>query len=144
MSSLPDILTSPERRPGAVQALTEVVEKEVRGTSGLGGMALRAGFAAATKLRPDLVPRAIDRLLPEFAGQLDPYWQRRGAQPFGTHLQAHGDAVSDALLSVADGRLADTPHAALARIYGALRPRAQAQVADTLPRLGATIETLAR
>ena len=41
-------------------------------------------------------------------------------------------------------RLADPQHAALARIYGALRPRAQAQVADTLPRLGATIETLAR
>lgn len=144
MSSLPDILTSPERRPGAVQALTELVEGEVRRTSGLGGMALRAGFSAATSLRPGLVAHAIDRLIPEFAGQLDPYWQRRGAQPFGPYLQAQGDAVPDALLTVADDRLANPQHAALARIYAALRPRAHAQVSAALPRLGATIETLAR
>ncbi len=144
MTSLIEILTSPERRPVAVQALSDVVEAEVRGTSGLSGMALRAGFAAATKLRPDLVPRAIDRLLPEFAAQLDPYWQQRGAQPFGAHLQEHREAVSEDLLSVADHRLADPQHAALAKIYGAMRPKARGQVADSLPRLGAAIEELAR
>lgn len=144
MPSLPDLLTRPERRPQVVRTLTDVIEAEVRTTSGLGGMALRAGFAAATRLRPDLVPRAIDRLLPEFAAQLDPYWQQRGAQPFGPYLRSHREAVSDALLGVADGRLADPQHATLAKMYAGLRPRARAQVADALPRLGAAIESLAR
>lgn len=142
MSTLPEILTSPQRRPAAVQALTDVVQDEVRGKSGVGGMALKAGFAAATKIRPDLVPHAVERLLPDFAERLEPYWQGRNGQPFGEHLRAHGDQVADDLLAVTDERVAQA-RPAIAKIYGGLRPKAKTQVVDALPRLGGAIESLA-
>ncbi len=144
VSTLPEILTSSVGRPAAVRALADVVEDEVRRKSGVGGMALKAGFAAAAKMRPDLVPHAIDKMLPEFAERLDPYWQQRGEQPFGAYLQGHSEPVSDALLGVTDARLQNPNHAALAKIYAALRPKARSQVAESLPRLGAAIESLAR
>ena len=142
MSTLPEILAPPERQPAAVRTLTGVVEDEVASKSGVGGMALKAAFAAATKIRPDLVPHAIERMLPDFATQLDPYWQRRDGQPFGEYLRGHGDAVSDALLGVTDARVGQA-RPAIAKIYGGLRPKAKAQVSDALPRLGAAIESLA-
>lgn len=144
MASLPEILTSPQNRPAAVQTLSGVVEEEVQSKSGVGGMALKAGFAAAAKIRPDLVSRAVDRMLPEFASKLDPCWQERGEQPFGEYLRAHGESVPDALLAVTDERLANPNHAALSKVYNALRPKARAHVAEALPRLGAAIESLAR
>lgn len=142
MSSLSEILTTPEKAPAAVTTLSGVVQDEVQSKSGIGGMALKAGFAAATKIRPDLVPHAVERMLPDFAEKLDPYWQGRGAQPFGEHLRAHEAQATDALLAVTDERV-EHARPAIGKIYSGLRPKAAAHVRDALPRLGAAIESLA-
>jgi hypothetical protein len=141
--SLSATLLDPARRPSAVNALTGVIDAEVAGKGGLGGAAVRAGYAAAKKLGGNFVPSATDRLLPQFADALEPFWAERGDRPFGDHLAAQPDAVADALLAVTDGKAERTSHAAAARVYGALRAKAKEHVIAALPRLGAALEDLA-
>lgn len=143
MGSLVEQLTAESRRPEAVRVLSNVVEEEVKAKSGIGGMALKTGFAAATKIRPDLVPTAVDRLLPQFAEKLEPHWLARGDQPFGDYLVAHAGQVSDELLAVTDAKMRNPNLAAIAKVYATLRPKAKQQVSEALPRLGAAIESLA-
>ncbi len=143
MSTLPEILTDPARRPQTVRTLVDVVESEVQSKSGLIGAALKTGFKAVRKLSPDLVERAVDGMLPDFATQLDPYWQSRDGQAFGSYLPSRGSEVAESLLAVTDERARRPQHAAVAKIYNGLRPKAKAQVQEALPRLGTAIETCA-
>lgn len=142
-TDLSRILTDPARRPLAVEALAGVVEAEVQSRSGVVGMALKTAYKAVTSMKPDLVFRAVDYMLPDFADQLDPYWASRDGQGFGQYLSTRGDEVADALLVVTDKRAAKPDHAAIAKIYNGLRPRAKGLVEQALPRLGTTIESLA-
>jgi len=115
-TTVSESLLEPTRRPVAVAALTEVIDAEVADKSGFGGAAVKAGYAAAKKLGGDFVTSATDRLLPQFASALDPFWATKGDQPFG------------ALLGLA------------AKVYGSLRGKAKEHVVAALPRLGNAVE----
>ncbi|MDV3222902.1 DUF6918 family protein [Intrasporangium sp.] len=141
-SAVSDALLDQTRRPTAVAALTEVIDAEVAEKSGIGGAAVKAGYAAAKKLGGDFVPSATDRLLPQFAAALDPLWATKGDAPFATHLQARSGEAADALLAVTDAKAEGTSHTAAKKVYSALRGKAREQVVAALPRLGATVERL--
>ncbi len=74
---------------------------------------------------------------------LDPFWTARSGQPFGTYLTSRSAEAAEALLGVTDQRAANPDHAALAKIYNGIRPKAQGMVASALPRLGAAVESVA-
>jgi hypothetical protein len=141
-TAVSDALLDPTRRPVAVEALTDVIDAEVADKSGFGGVAVKTGYAAAKKLGGSFVPSATDRLLPQFATALDPFWATKGDTPFGAHLAAQPEAVADALLAVTDAKAASTTHAAAAKVYGTLRGKAKEHVVAALPRLGAAVERL--
>ena len=135
-------LLEPTRRPVAVAALAEVIDAEIAGKSGFGGAAVKAVYAAAKKLGGDFVTSATDRLLPQFASALDPFWATKGEQPFGAHLASQPDAAADALLAVTDAKAARTSRGAAAKIYGSLRGKAKDHVVAALPRLGSAVERI--
>ena len=141
-TAVSDALLEPTRRPVAVETLTGVIDAEVAGKSGFGGAAVKGGYAAVKRLGGTFVATATDRLLPQFATALDPFWATKGEQPFGAHLAAQPDAAADALLSVTDARAARTSHASAAKVYGSLRGKAKDHVVAALPRLGAAVERL--
>lgn len=143
-SSLPVILTDPARRPQAVAALASAVEAEVQGRSGISALPIKAGYKALTSLKPGMITNAIDKMLPDFAERLDPFWASRGAQPFGAHLAGQSGPAAEALLSVTDARANKPDHAAAAKIYNGLRPKAKDLVEAALPRVGEAIESVAR
>lgn len=139
-TAVSDALLDEARRPAAVAALTSVIDAEVADKSGLGGAAVKTGYAAAKKLGGDFVESATDRLLPQFAAALDPFWATKGDASFGDHLAGQSDAAADALLAVTDAKADATSHAAAKKVYGALRGKAKEQVVEALPRLGAAVE----
>ncbi|WP_200959016.1 hypothetical protein [Terrabacter sp. Root85] len=141
-TTVSDALLEPTRRPVAVETLTDVIDAEVADKSGLGGAAVKAGYAAAKKLGGNFVTSATDRLLPQFASALDPFWATKGDAPFGAHLAAQPDAAADALLAVTDAKAANTSHGSAAKVYGSLRGKAKGHVVAALPRLGAAVERL--
>lgn len=140
---LTETLLDPARRDQAVDTLVGVIDAEVAGKKGIGGTVLKTAYSAVKKINDGIVRRAVNGMLPDAARALQPYWDARGAQPFGTYLAANGDAAADALLAVSDTRAANPKHAAIAKIYNGVRPKAKQHVVEALPRLGSAVETLA-
>ncbi|MDL9938056.1 hypothetical protein QSJ18_14985 [Gordonia sp. ABSL1-1] len=127
-------------RQAVVADLVGVIEAEVADQKGLSGTAVKAGFAAAQKVKPGVVHHATDVLLPDFLTALAPFWDSKPAGvAFGDHLAANGDAAAEALLTVTDDQ-AESAKPALAKIYGSLRGKAKTYVVAALPRVGAAIE----
>lgn len=143
MTVLSDLLLDAERRPAVVAALSEVVEAEVKEKKGLSGTAVKAAYATARKASPTIVPRAIDKLLPDYAAALEPYWAEfAGSGDFGTFLAARSGEVSAALLAVTDKRVEGSSREMVKKAYRSIRGKAQDHVAAALPRLGSTIAGL--
>lgn len=142
MSSLTQVLLDPTKRPAAVETLAGTVDAEVASKGGLGGAALKTAYAGAKKIKADLVPRALDKMLPEFAAKLDPFWQAKGEQPFGAYLTSRSGEAADSLLSVADAKANDPQYSKYAKFYTMVRPKAKGYVEEALPRVGTTIEGL--
>jgi hypothetical protein len=121
-----------------------VLDAEVSDKGGLTGIAVKTTFALVRNLQPDFVPRAIDGLLDDFVGQIDPFYQRWEAAPGGKTMQqylvANGGAVADALLSITDNRAAKTTHKVLKNAYEKLRPKGKEHVVAAMPRVGALLE----
>lgn len=130
-------------RPRVIEDLVQVVQQEVASKSGMSGAAVRTGYAAASKVVPDLTERALTKLFPDFARALDPFWSTyvaSEAADFGRHLATHGEEVSTALLAVTDAKVHEDGRPPIKRVYRALRGKAEGHVRGALPRLGAALE----
>lgn len=140
MSSLNDLL-GPQRE-AVVADLSALVEKTVSNQSGISGMALKGLVSAAKKVDGNIVPKGLNRLLPELAANLDPQWQgfqSSGEADFGAYLAAHKDEVVASVLSVADKAAASSNIPALDKGYKAIRGKAGDFIGPVLPELGALI-----
>lgn len=136
-----DALLATDRRPVAVAALTGVIEQEAASKRGFSGAAVKAALAVVNRMG-NFVERATDRLLPDFAKALDPFWISRGDVPFGDYLASRGEEAAAALLAVTDAKAGSTTNAAAAKAYQSLRGKAKEHVEAALPRLGAAVESL--
>ena len=135
-------LLDPDRRGRVVTDLQALVDQEVAGRSGLSGGIVKTGYAAIKKVKPGIVGRAVDSLLEDFVDALEPFWadhRAHGGGGFGGYLAGRGQEASNALLAVTDKR-AERASSTTRSAYGKLRPKAQENVTDALPRLGDLIE----
>lgn len=140
--TLPEILLDPARRPVVVTDLERLVDEEVAEKGGISGSVIKTGYATVKKLRPGVVPTAVDRLLPEFTAALAPFYadyRAAAGTDFGAYLAGRPEAA-DALLGVTDARAERTSSEGIRKAYGKLRPHGQRNVAEALPRLGALID----
>ena len=84
MGSLLEAVKNPMKRPTIIADCESLINAEVKAKRGLTGMAVRTGFKAIKKFKPDIVPKAMDDLLDEFSEKIDPYWnacQQSGQTP---------------------------------------------------------------
>jgi hypothetical protein len=140
-------LLDSDRRSAVVDDLQGLVDSEVSNKSGLSGGVVKTGYAGLKKIKPGIVREALDKMLDEFVEQLEPFWTTyttEAAGDFGTFLGTRPQEASNALLSVTDRRAESSSRAAITSIYGKLRPKAQENVIEALPGLGAVIEKHAR
>lgn len=131
------------KRDLVIADLAQLVEDSVSQQSGISGMAVKGGLAAAQKVRPDVVKQGVARLLPDLLGDLDPYWKSYQANPgtdFGAHLTPHAAEIADSLLSSADGRVDEMNSQAIEKIYSSLRGRGAKLMIPHIPELGRVIE----
>jgi hypothetical protein len=140
-------LLDPDRRSEVVTDLQALIDQEVADKSGLSGGIVKTGYAAVKKVKPGIIPGAIDNLLEEFVAALEPYWAACQPQPavgFGAFLASRPQEVSQDLLAVTDRRVERSSRAAVTSVYAKLRPRGQDNVIEALPRLGDLVERHAR
>lgn len=137
--SLKEHLAQPGKREAIIQDATTVLNQEVADKRGITGVAVKAGFKVVRGLQPGFVPQAIDALLDDFVGKIEPFydqWKSGGTGTLRQHFVANGPAVADALLSITDGRAAKSPHKTLVKTYGKLRPKGKEHVVAAMPRVG--------
>ncbi|MFK0243297.1 DUF6918 family protein [Amycolatopsis azurea] len=141
--TLKEILLDSSRRPAVVSDFEGLVDAEVSDKGGVSGAVVKTGFAAVKKIKPGIIPAAVDTLLDDFAGALEPFYgdyKAKGGNDFGAYLVGRGDEASDALLSVTDSRADKSSRDSIKKVYSKLRPNGKKNVEEALPRLGQLID----
>lgn len=142
-ATLTETLLIDGRRSALIDDLTTLVDQEVADKNGVSGAVLKTAFAAVKKMRPGLVPGALNRMVDEFVVALDPLYRdyrATGSAGFGAYLVSRSDEATAALLTVSDNRAQRSSSESLKKAYEKVRPTGQKNVAEALPRLGAVIE----
>jgi uncharacterized protein DUF6918 len=136
-----DAVRDGERRTRIVDDCVELVDAEVGKKSGLGGMVVKAGYKAVKGIKPGFIRKVVDKLLDEWAVELDPIWseaQAKGKAP-RAHLEAQPDRVAEALLKVTDEK-AKGASGMVRSTYDKLRGSAKKHVEEAVPGLAALLE----
>ena len=106
MPTLKEIVLVPGNRPKVIADCVKVIEEEVDAKSGLTGLAVKGAFAVVKAVKPGFVPEAVDHMLDDFVGRLEPFWsdaQTRN-EPIGPLMNGRAGEVADALLAISDER----------------------------------------
>jgi hypothetical protein len=148
MASLESILTAEEIRPKVVDACARLVDDEVAGKSGLGGLAIKAAYKVVKKVKPGMIKSIVNRLLPEFAEAMDSRYQaavteaEEKGEPLkdtlSRKLNDDKDGTADALLGVTDAKISEA-RPTIRKAYQKLRGTAQGHVGAAIPGLARVV-----
>ncbi len=137
------LLTDDAARRAFLEGGVRLVQDELDRKTGLSGMALRAGFRTLQAVRPDIVPAALEAMLPAFAdavgAEVDAALQGEGIV---ARFRARTGPIADALLAVTDARAARAANRTVAGAYQALRGTARSHVAEAVPGVGRLLASI--
>jgi hypothetical protein len=136
MGSLVEAVKDPVKRPAVISDCVRMLDAEVSGKRGLSGVAVKAGFKAIKKFKPDIVPSALEDLIDDFAAKVDPFWLecQSNGQSAGSFFVAKKTAIANALLEITDDRAQKSRHRSLVKAYKGLRGKAVDHIGAAMPR----------
>ena len=142
MTSLPDALTSAEKKDAVVSDCLQLLEEEVADKGGLSGLAIKAGYKTVKGLKPGFLRKVVADLVPEFARALDPIWKeaRDQGEAVPGYFSRSSGRVADALLAITDEKANRSTNGVITGLYGRLRSTAKKNVESAVPRLGRLID----
>ena len=146
MATLEEILLTPENKPHVIDDCLTLIDQEVKGKSGVSGTAVKLAYKTANAFASGYLRGMVELLAPDMIIELEPFWadfSASGAGDFGDYLVKHGDAVSDALLSVTDRRAETSTRPTILKAYKTVRGGASKHVTAALPALGALVQKYA-
>ena len=135
MAHLTELLSAPHERPAVVADATALIDRQVRATSGVSGLAIRSAYRVVSGVRPGMVASAVDGMLVPFANALDPFYQEHLAsgEPLDQLLADQRTTMADALLSVTDDRAERSRNRTVKRAYVRVRGSARGHVEAAAP-----------
>lgn len=143
MSELKELLLAPDKRALVIRDAEALVDSEVQGKGGISGFAIKAGYKAATSVKPSLVRDALNNLIDRFVDRIEPFYQEwKGGGPsggFDQFLIGRSKAVANALLGVTDER-ARSASGVVKKTYEKLRPQGEKNVEAAVPGLARLIQ----
>jgi len=142
MTTLPEALSSTDKKETVIDDCLQLIDAEVADKGGISGLALKAGYSAVKGIKPGFIRNVVSDLLPEFAQALDPFYQEaveKKKKP-SEHFVQNGPRVADALLSITDARAKTAKSGVVRSTYDKLRGSAKKNVEQALPRLGKLVE----
>ena len=146
MTTLQDILLTPENKPHVIDDCLTLIDQEVKGKSGVSGTAVKLAYKTANAFASGYLRGMVELLAPDMIVELEPFWAdfaASGAGDFGDYLVKRGDAVSEALLSVTDRRAETSTRPTILKAYKTVRGGASKHVTAALPALGALVQKYA-
>lgn len=136
------MLADPSLRQRVIKEGAALVDAEVAKRSGMAGIAIRTGFAAIKKIRPDIVEDSLDKLLPAFAPAIQPHVAAGEASGgVASYFSANASRIADDLLAVTDAKAQNAQNAIMKRTYATLRGQAHKQTTQSVPAVGAWLQT---
>ena len=136
-----EALLDGNKKAGVVTDCCKLVDEEVASKSGLSGLAVKAGYAAVKGIKPGFIPEVVEKLLPEFAKQLDPLWEEGTEKGNPTDFfVSNRSRVADALLSVTDAKAKGAKSGVVRGTYDKLRGSAKKNVEEAVPRLAQLLQ----
>jgi hypothetical protein len=141
------LLADPTKRPRILNDCLRMIDDEVDAKGGLTGLAIKGGYKIVQAVKPGFVREALDHLLDEFVGRLEPFWQKHregGGDPrmFADALSRRSGEVADALLGLTDEKARRAKNPTVKSAYEKLRPQAKKHVEEAVPRVGRTLTAL--
>lgn len=144
--TLDQILLAPDVQPNVVADCQQLIAQEVAGKSGISGAAIKLAYKTASAFAPGYVQGMIEKMLPEMAAALEPYWEEfnaSGASGFGDFLSKRGDEVAEALLAISDQHGRTSRKAVITKAYATVRGSAAKHIQAALPAVGDLVEKYA-
>jgi hypothetical protein len=138
-ATLQEILLAPDIQPQVIADCRNLIDEEVSEKSGVSGAAVKLAYKTVKAFAPGYIQHMVKSLLPDLAGQLEPYWadfNASGGSEFGDYLAKRGNEVAEALLSVTDARAARSSRPTIIKAYKTVRGSAVKNVEAALPRVG--------
>ena len=138
-ATLQEILLAPDIQPQVIADCRKLIDEEVSEKSGVSGAAVKLAYKTVKAFAPGYIQHMVKSLLPDMAGQLEPYWadfNASGGSEFGDYLAKRGNEVAEALLSVTDARAARSSRPTIIKAYKTVRGGAVKNVEAALPRVG--------
>jgi hypothetical protein len=134
-------LSDPNKKTKVVEDCCQMIDQQLAAKSGLGGMTLKAAFAALKGIKPGYIPHVVEMLLPECFDALDPIWSE-GTQKGDpvAHLESSRTQAAEALLHITDERVKASDRAIVRGTYDKFRKSAKGYVEEAVPDLARVIE----
>lgn len=142
MSTLAEILLAPHQKDALAADCVRIVERHLNSLRSLRGLTLKAGLAVLKAAKPDLIPRAIGRLLPDLIAALEPLYARFGQstdRDFSLFLRKNADETVEAIMSKVDARAAQSSNDTARSTYRKLRGNIRDEFEALLPELSKTL-----
>ncbi|MEW6442858.1 MAG: hypothetical protein AB1640_18130 [bacterium] len=145
MKSLKELVQDPAVFRSLVEDSLRTLDGEVSKRSGIGGLALKGAYKVLKGVQQGKVLRkGVEKLMPDFVEQLDPYFTRYRQQGKGIswseYLKPHHEAIADQLLRVTDARVQESSSQTVHTTYQKFRPKARKEVVTSLPALARMME----
>ncbi len=145
-ATLHEMLLTPDVQPQVVADVQAMIEQELSSKSGISATAIKVAYKAVTSFAPGYYQQVIQEMLPDMAGQLQPFWAdftAMGGSQFGDYLSKRPEEVSEALLSVTDNMASISQRPVIIKAYNAVRSGAPKHMEPALPNLGALVQKYA-
>jgi hypothetical protein len=142
MKTLADILSAPQHQDAFTADAVQLIESHIASRGGIKGITLKTGLAMLKAARPDILPRAVRRLQPEFSQALEPLYREFASAPqrdFTLFLQKNAQRAAAALLAAADARVAASSNSKTRSTYARFRSTAESEVLAAMPAIGKLI-----
>lgn len=142
--SLTAVLLADDHKEALADDGVQLIESRVQESPGLKGMTLRAGLGMLKSTRPDILPRAVRRLLPAFIAALEPFYAEyravaantaQLAGDFSAFLLQRRDQVMTVIVDAADELVAGSQNAGVRSFYSRTRGTIGKEIASALPTL---------
>jgi hypothetical protein len=142
MGSLVEAVKDSTKRPLIIADCTKMIDQEVKDKSGFTGIAVKGGFKAIRGFSPDIVPKALEDLIDEFAVQIEPFWQdcQNNGEDAQRYFVRRKVDIANALLSITDGKANKSKHKILVKAYKALRGKAIDHIGASMPRFAEIVK----
>ncbi|NES23586.1 MAG: hypothetical protein F6K41_32875 [Symploca sp. SIO3E6] len=133
---LNQVFQETDTQKSLVADLMKLIDEQVSGKGGIGGMGLKAAYGAVKGVKPGYIQGALERLLPEALDALDPIWSEgvQKGDPVG-YLSQNASRSADAVLSVTDARIEKTDNGVVRGAYNKLRKSVKGDVEEAIPGL---------